>query len=106
MDLKDANFEAEVLNYKDGPVLIDFFAPWCGPCQMQGPIIEELAEEMKDSKAKIFKMNVDENPATAGKFNVMSIPTLIIFVNGEAKETLMGVNAKESLKAKLEALMS
>ncbi|PIR94042.1 thioredoxin [Candidatus Falkowbacteria bacterium CG10_big_fil_rev_8_21_14_0_10_39_11] len=99
----DANFDAEVKNYKDGPVLVDFFAPWCGPCQMMAPIIAELANEVGDG-IKVGKMNVDDNQAKAQEFGVMSIPTIIIFKDGEAKETLVGVQDKDSLKQKLEAL--
>jgi thioredoxin 1 len=105
MELNDANFEQEVLKYEEGPVLVDFFAPWCGPCQMQGPIVEELGKELGDTKAKVFKVNVDENQGVAGKFSVMSIPTLIIFVKGEAKETMMGLQNKDVLKEKLQGLM-
>jgi len=96
----DANFEAEALK-SDKVVLVDFFAAWCGPCKMQGPIIEELAKEIGD-KAKVGAMDVDANPATAGKYNVMSIPTLIVFKNGEVKNTMMGLQGKEQLKAEIE----
>ncbi|MBT5337856.1 thioredoxin [Candidatus Falkowbacteria bacterium] len=105
MELKDNNFEQEVLKYEEGPVLVDFHAPWCGPCQMQGPIIEELSKEMQDTKAKVFKLNVDESNQTAQKYGVMSIPTLIIFVKGEPKETMNGLQNKDVLKEKLQALM-
>ncbi|NQT50189.1 thioredoxin [Candidatus Kuenenbacteria bacterium] len=105
MELNDNNFEAEVLKYEEGPVLVDFHAPWCGPCQMQGPIIDELAGELKDKPVKIGKLNVDESNQTAQKYGVMSIPTLIIFVKGEPKETLSGLQNKDVLKEKLEALM-
>jgi thioredoxin 1 len=100
MQFTDQNFEEEVLK-NDKPVLVDFWAVWCGPCQMMGPIIEELAEEVKE-KYKVGKMNVDENRETAAKFGIMSIPTLIIFKNGEAVKQLVGVQAKESLKEELE----
>ena len=99
MTFTDANFEAEVLN-SDQPVLVDFFASWCGPCKMQGPIVEELAKEIGAS-AKVGKMDVDANPETAGKYGIMSIPTLIVFKGGEAKSTLMGLQGKEQLKAEL-----
>lgn len=99
----DANFEAEALK-GDMPVLVDFFADWCGPCKMQGPIIEELAGEMA-GKAKIGKLNIDMNSKTAEKYGVMSIPTIIIFKNGEAKQTLVGLQGKEALKAELEKLV-
>lgn len=98
----DQNFEQEVLK-SEKPVLVDFWAVWCGPCQMMGPIIEELAEEVKD-KYKVGKLNVDENRETAAKFSIMSIPTLIIFKNGEAVKQLVGVQAKENLKEELEKI--
>ncbi|HLM83600.1 MAG TPA: thioredoxin [Candidatus Bathyarchaeia archaeon] len=100
MQFTDQNFEQEVLK-SDKPVLVDFWAVWCGPCQMMGPIVEELAEELKD-KYKIGKMNVDENRETASKFGIMSIPTLIIFKGGEAVKQFVGVQAKENLKEELE----
>lgn len=99
MQFTDQNFEAEVLK-SDKPVLVDFWAVWCGPCQMMGPIIEELAEEVK-GKYKVGKMNVDENRETAAKFGIMSIPTLIIFKDGKAVKQLVGVQAKENLKEEL-----
>lgn len=102
MQFTDQNFEQEVLK-SDKPVLVDFWAAWCGPCQMMGPIIEELAEELKD-KYKIGKLNVDENRETAAKYNIMSIPTLIIFKNGEIAKQLVGLQAKESLKEELEKI--
>lgn len=102
--LTDDNFLDEVLNSKE-PVLVDFFAPWCGPCKMMGPLIDELAGEMAGKSVKICKMNVDENPATAEKYGIMSIPTIIIFKNGEKAEQLMGIQDKGSLKEKLEKLM-
>ncbi len=102
MQFTDQNFEQEVLKSNQS-VLVDFWAVWCGPCQMMGPIIEELAEELKD-KYKIGKLNVDENRETSAKYAVMSIPTLIIFKNGEVAKQLVGVQAKESLKEELEKL--
>lgn len=102
MELNDQNFEAEVLKYTDGPVLVDFYATWCGPCKMQGPIVEALAEKLKGSTMKAFKVNVDEAQATAAKYEIMSIPTLIVFKNGAVKETLMGLNNEAVLKEKLE----
>jgi thioredoxin 1 len=98
MQFTDQNFQQEVEQAK-GLVLVDFFAQWCGPCQVMGPIIEELAEEYKDKEGvKIGKLNIDENQATAQKFNVMSIPTLILFKDGKPVETLVGLQDKESLK--------
>ncbi|CAM3362491.1 thioredoxin [Vagococcus fessus] len=89
----DSNFEAETSN---GLALVDFWAPWCGPCRMQGPIIDELAEEMTD--VSIGKINVDENPSVAANFGVQSIPTLLIKKDGQVVETLVGVHRKEQLK--------
>ncbi|MCX6767071.1 MAG: thioredoxin [Candidatus Moranbacteria bacterium] len=100
MQFTDQNFEAEVLK-SEKPVLVDFWAAWCGPCQMMGPIVEELAEEVKD-KYKVGKMNVDENRETAAKFEIMSIPTLIIFKDGKVAKQFVGVQAKENLKGELD----
>ncbi len=96
----NANFEAEALK-GDLPVLVDFFADWCGPCKMQGPIIEEVAKEMA-GRAKVGKLNIDSDLAIAEKYGVMSIPTLIIFKGGEAKKTFVGLQGKETLKTELE----
>lgn len=95
----DQNFEQEVLK-SEKPVLVDFWAAWCGPCQIMGPIIDELAEEMKD-KAKIGKLNVDENRVTATNYSVMSIPTLIIFKDGKVVKQLVGVQNKDNLREEL-----
>ena len=93
----DENFSQEVIEAsKTKPVLVDFFASWCGPCKMQAPIIDEVAEELGD-KAAIGKLNTEEAAETAGRFNVMSIPTLILFKDGEPKEILMGMQSKEAL---------
>jgi len=102
MQFTDQNFDAEVLK-SDKPVLVDFWAVWCGPCQMMGSIVEELAKEVGD-KYKVGKMNVDENRETAAKFGIMSIPTLIIFKDGKAVKQLVGVQAKENLKEELEKI--
>jgi len=91
----DQNFEEKVLQSKL-PVLVDFFAVWCSPCQMLSPIIEEIAKE-KAGKIKVGKLNVDEAPQTATKYNVMSVPTLILFRNGEVVKTLMGFRSKEDI---------
>lgn len=88
----DKSFKDEVLDYK-GVVIVDMWAPWCFPCQMLGPIIEEIAEENK-GKVKVCKLNVDENPQTAQKYQVMSIPMVLLLQNGEVKETLIGVQPK------------
>ena len=91
----DANFESEVLK-SDQPVLVDFWAEWCGPCKALGPTIDELAGEYA-GKAKIFKMNVDENPNTPGRFHIRGIPTLIVFKGGQAVETLVGAHPKTTI---------
>ena len=101
--LTDDNFEEEVLR-SELPVLVDFWAPWCGPCQMLGPVVEELAKEF-EGKVKICKLNVDEGLAAAQKYGVMSIPTLIIFKDGEEVERLVGVRPKEMLAEKLASLV-
>lgn len=97
MELKinSENFEKEVLN-SEKPVLVDFFADWCGPCKMMAPIVEELATEL-DGRAKVGKINVDENSDIAVEYNVMSIPTLIVFKNGKEEKRLVGVRDKEEL---------
>ncbi|MEI7425575.1 MAG: thioredoxin [Candidatus Moraniibacteriota bacterium] len=98
----DQNFDQEVLK-SDKPVLVDFWAPWCGPCQAMGPIIEELAKEL-DGKVKVGKLNVDENSKTAQDFSIMSIPALKIFKAGKVVQEFVGMQAKEVLKSALEKL--
>ena len=93
------NFEEEVINSKI-PVLIDFWATWCGPCQMQGPVVDEAADEFA-GKLKIGKINVDEEGSLAQKYSVMSIPTLILFENGEVIKKEMGFHSLEEIKAML-----
>ena len=99
----DQNFQAEVLESKE-PVLVDFFAPWCGPCQQMMPVIEELSAAFA-GKVKIGKLNVDESPATAEKYGVMSIPTLIFFKNGQEAERMAGARGKSELAEKLSELV-
>ena len=103
MELNEQNFEQEVLKH-EGVALVDFFATWCGPCQTQGPIIDELAEEMA-GKATVGKVDIDKASPLAEKYDVMSVPTLLLFKNGEVKETLTGLQNKEVLKEKIEALI-
>jgi len=91
----DQNFEQEVLK-SDLPVLVDFFAVWCGPCQMMASIIEEIAKE-QEGKIKVGKINVDENPQTSEKYNIMSIPTLILFKDGQVVKTFQGFRTKEDI---------
>ena len=89
------NFKEEVLNSEE-PVLVDFYADWCGPCNAMSPVIEELAKEL-EGKAKVGKINVDENSDIAVEYNVMSIPTLIVFKNGKEEKRLVGLRDKEEL---------
>jgi len=100
--LTDANFQSEVID-SDQPVLVDFWATWCGPCRIIAPIIEELAVEF-DGKAKIAKLDVDHNPQSAMAFGVRSIPTLLFFKNGQVVDQLIGTAPKKVLAAKLENL--
>lgn len=100
----DQTFDAEVLQ-SDKPVLVDFWAPWCGPCRMQGPIVEDVAKEM-EGQAKVAKLNVDENPTKAQQYGIMSIPTLIIFHKGQAVRQFVGVQSKETLVNELRRLLN
>ncbi len=95
VNVSDQSFGSEVEG--QGTVVVDFWAPWCGPCKMIAPILEELSAEIGDS-LKIAKLNVDENPETASRFGVMSIPTLIFFKDGQPVDKVVGLNSKESLK--------
>lgn len=97
------NFEAEVLN-SDIPVMIDFYADWCGPCKMMGPIVEKLAAEY-DGKVKIGKINVDEEPDLAGKYNIMSIPSFLFVKDGNVADKTVGGMQKEDLAARLDKLL-
>lgn len=95
-----ANFDEEVLN-SDIPVLVDFYADWCGPCKMMAPVVEQLSEEY-DGRVKIGKCNIDEETAVAEKYRIMSIPTMKIFVKGEEKASLVGAMSKEALADQLD----
>ncbi len=94
--VSDANFESEVLK-ATGPVVVDFWAEWCGPCRMIAPALEEIAGSL-GNKVKIVKLNVDENPNTASKYGIMSIPTLMIFKNGELASRQIGAAPKQKLE--------
>ena len=100
-EFTDANFASDVLA-SDKPVLVDFWAPWCGPCKMVGPIIEKLATELGAS-VKIGKLNVDENPATAQEYGVMSIPTMLLFKGGKVVGTTMGFQPEPKLRSFIQA---
>ena len=92
IEVTDATFQEET---KDGIVLVDFWATWCGPCRMQAPILDQLSEELDESELKIVKMDVDENPATPQSFGVMSIPTLLFKKDGEVVKQVAGVHTKD-----------
>lgn len=100
--ITDSNFESEVLK-SDKPVLVDFWAVWCGPCVVQGPIVEEVATQIGD-KAKIGKFNVDENPNVAQQYGIMSIPTIMIFKSGTVVKQFIGVQSRETLLSELNKL--
>jgi thioredoxin 1 len=104
VEITDANFEEVVLNSKL-PVLVDFWAEWCGPCRMVGPIVDELHNEY-EGKAIIGKVNVDENPGVSGSFGVRNIPTILFIKNGEVADKSVGAVPKAQLAAKLEALLN
>lgn len=99
IEVNSASFESEVLQ-SDKPVLIDFWAPWCGPCKALNPVIQKLAEEVGD-KVKICKINIDENPDVAGKYSIMSIPTLLIMKDGSPVDQLVGLVQKSKIMDKL-----
>jgi thioredoxin len=103
MAVTDASFEQDVLN-SEIPVLVDFWAPWCGPCRMVAPVVDEIAEQY-DGKVKVVKLNTDENPGIAGQYNIRSIPTLMIFKNGQRVEQVVGAVPKATLATTLEKFL-
>ena len=103
-EVTDSNFQAEVIE-SDVPVLVDFWAPWCGPCRMVAPVVEEIAREHGE-KLKVVKLNIDDNQNTAVQFNVLSIPTLMVFRNGEVAKTVVGAYPKRKLEAELEPVLA
>lgn len=102
VELNDANFEREVLR-SDQPVLVDFWAEWCGPCKMLAPVLEEIATE-RAGRVKVAKINVDENPALAERYGILSIPTLLCFAGGELRRRTLGAAGKKKILGELEAL--
>ena len=102
--LTDENFQKEVLE-SNQPVLVDFWAAWCGPCHVLGPVVEELAGELA-GQAKVGKLNVDENPGVASRYGVRSIPTVLIFDQGKVADSTVGVVPKETLRDKINGLVS
>lgn len=103
IELNDGNFQQEALN-SPVPVLVDFWAPWCGPCRMIGPVVEELAAEYA-GRAKVGKVNVDDNPQIASQFKIQAIPALFVLKGGEVVDKVVGMTSKASLASKLDAAL-
>lgn len=104
LTLTDQNFNEEVLK-STSPVLVDFWAPWCGPCRLVDPLIHELAEEYA-GKLKVGKLNVDENQQTASQFGVMSIPTILVFKNGQPVKSVVGAQSKDNFKKAIDEVLA
>lgn len=104
VEITDGNFETEVVQ-STVPVLIDFWAPWCGPCRMVAPIVAEIASEF-EGKIKVGKINTDENQKIAARFGIMSIPTLMIFKGGEVKERIVGAQPKDAIVSKIDKVLA
>jgi thioredoxin 1 len=103
--ITDENFDAEVLK-SPVPVLVDFWAEWCGPCRMLGPVIDELAREYPAEKVRIVKLNVDHSPRVAGRYGIMAIPTVVLFKNGQVLEQVTGVRPKRDYQALIDRSIS
>ena len=103
IEINEANFEVEVLKSPQ-PVLVDFWAEWCGPCKMLAPVLDEIATE-QSTRVKVAKVNVDHNPALAARFGIQSIPTLLYIVDGKVRHQTVGVAGKKAIVAKLEELV-
>lgn len=104
VNFTDSDFKTQVLESKQ-PVVVDFWAPWCAPCRIVSPTIDELGQEY-EGKVTVGKMNVDENPQTAGSYGVMSIPSIVFFKNGQPIKTMVGAQSKENYKQEIEAVLS
>ncbi len=102
-NVTDSNFQAEVIE-SETPTLVDFWAPWCGPCRVVAPVLEEIAQERDN--LRVVKLNVDENQRTAAQFGVLSIPTMILFKNGQPAKTIIGAYPKKKLEAELEPVLA
>ena len=103
LEVSDDNFETEIMN-SDLPAMVDFWAEWCGPCKMIGPLVEELANEYT-GKIKVAKMDVDKNPQTPIKFGIRNIPTLILFKDGEVAQTIVGAQPKSNIENELKKIL-